>query len=263
MVNRRNDNNKGLAHARKMEILTVIESRETVSTLDLASHFNVSIATITRDLQELEEKGLLLRIHGGATSIRGGGYEQPFLTRENRNLEEKRRIAAAAFDTVNEGESILLDVGTTIFELAELLKTKTKITVIVTSIPIASALSTQPGIELIIIGGKYRHSELSMVGYLAEAGLRNFYVDKAFVGAAGIHHKYGITEYSYEQAGTRKVLIEQAKTCIVLADHTKFGKIQLASVCPLSKVDSIITDSGIEPEVAEKYRRLGFKLQIA
>jgi DeoR family transcriptional regulator, fructose operon transcriptional repressor len=260
MSNRKTDINKSLAHQRKMEILANIEARETVSTLELAQKFNVSIATITRDMQELEEKGLILRIHGGATSIRGGGYEYPFMTRETRCLEEKQNIAAAAIESIHEGDSILLDVGTTIHELAKLLKTKTKVTVIVTSIPLAQTLAAQPGIELIIIGGKYRRSEFSMVGYIAENDLRNFYADKAFIGAAGIHHKAGITEYSYEQAGTKKVLIEQAKQRIVLADHTKFGRIQLAAVCPLSGIDTIITDKGLSPDVVEKYSQLDVNL---
>ncbi|MEA4906485.1 MAG: DeoR/GlpR transcriptional regulator [Chloroflexi bacterium] len=260
MSNQRKDSSKSLAHQRKMDILEIIEARETVSTLDLAQKFSVSIPTITRDLQELEEKGLILRIHGGATSIRGGGYEYPFITRENRNLDEKHRIATAAYETIHEGDSILLDVGTTILELAKLLKTMTKITVIVTSIPLAQAIAAQPGIELIMIGGKYRHSEYSLVGYLAELGLRSFHVDKAFIGAAGIHPEAGITEYSYEQAGTKRVLIEQAKQRIVLADHTKFGKIQLATVSPLSNIDTIITDRGLAAEEAEKFRQLNFNL---
>lgn len=256
-------NKKGLSHQRKIEILTAVESRETVSTVDLAQQFDVSIATITRDLQDLEDKGLILRVHGGATAIRGGGYELPFITRENRNLEEKRRIAAAAFDMIREGDRILLDVGTTVFELAELLKTKTKITVIVTSLPLVQTLATQPGIELILIGGKYRHSEFSLVGFLAEMSLRNFYLDKAFIGAAGVDTEGGLTEYSYEQAGTKKVMVEQAKQRIVLADHTKFGKIQLASVCPLTNIETIITDSGLDPRTAEKYRELGLELVLA
>lgn len=257
MANRKNGN---IAYQRKMEILTTIESRDAVSTIDLAHQFDVSVVTITRDLQELEEKGLILRIHGGATSIRGGGYEHPFLTRESHNLEEKRRIAAAAFETIREGDSIMLDVGTTIFELAQLMKTRTKITVIVTSLPMAQTLSTQPGIELIIIGGKFRSSEFSMVGHIAESELRNFYVDKAFLGAAGIHPKMGITEFSVEQAGTKKVMIEQARQRIVLSDHSKFGKIRLASVCPISSVDIILTDTGLTPDVAEKYSHLNVKL---
>lgn len=260
MINQDPGTNKSLAHQRKIEILSDIEARETVSTINLAKKYNVSITTITRDLQELEKKGLILRIHGGATSIRGGGYEYPFLTRENRNLEEKRRIAAMAIETIREGDSILLDVGTTIHELAKLLITKTKITVIVTSIPIAQTLAAQPGIELILIGGKYRHSEFSMVGFIADLCLSNFYVDKAFIGAAGIHHKMGITEYSYEQAGTKKTLVAQSKQRIVLADHTKFEKIQLASVCPLSSIDKIITDDGLSEDISQNYQDLDLEL---
>ena len=256
MIAQNPEANKSLAHQRKIEILADIEARETVSTINLAKKYNVSITTITRDLQELERKGLILRIHGGATSIRGGGYEYPFLTRENQNLEEKRHIAAAAFAMIREGDSILLDVGTTIHELAKLLITMTKITVIVTSLPMAQTLSAQPGIELIVIGGKYRHSEFSMVGHIADMCLNNFYVDKAFIGAAGIHYEIGITEYSYEQAGTKRTLISQAKQRIVLADHTKFDKIQLASVCPLSSVDKIITDIGLSNEIFSDYENL-------
>jgi DeoR/GlpR family transcriptional regulator of sugar metabolism len=139
---------------------------------------------------------------------------------------------------------------------------QTKLTVIVTSIPLAQTLSTQPGIELIIIGGKYRPSEFSMVGHLAETNLQNFNVDKAFIGAAGIHATMGITEYSVEQAGVRKVILQQAKQRIILADHTKFGKTHLASVCPISDVDMVMTDAGLPSDIAESYRNLGMNLVI-
>lgn len=263
MAKRRNGNISDLAYQRRSDILSIVESRETISTLELANQFDVSIVTITRDLQELEKKGQILRVHGGATSVRGGGYEHPYLTRENRNLEEKQKIASAAFEMINEGDSIILDVGTTIHELAILLKTRTRLTVIVTSILLAQTLTTQPGIELIVIGGKFRSSEFSMVGHLAESDLKNFYVDKAFLGAAGIHTSAGITEYSVEQAGTKKVIIEQARQKIVLADHTKFGKIFLASVCPITSIDTIITDSGLATDIADRYRHTGVKLHIA
>jgi DeoR/GlpR family transcriptional regulator of sugar metabolism len=208
----------------------------------------------------MESKGLILRIHGGATSLRNGDYKYSFLTRESHNQDEKRRIAKAAFDTIHEGDSILLDVGTTIQELAKLLTTKIKITVIVSSLSLAQTLATQPGIELIVIGGKYRRSEFSMVGHIADMCLKSFYVDKVFVGAAGIHSKSGITEFSYEQAGTKKTLIEQARQRIVLADHTKFDKTELAFVCPLSSIDRIITDSGLSDDIYSKYEDLDLEI---
>jgi len=101
-----------------------------------------------------------------------------------------------------------------------------------------------------------------MVGYLAEIGIRNFYADIAFLGAAGIHDQKGITDYSFDQVGIKKVLLKQAKRKIVIADHTKFDKIQLAAVCPLSEIDSFISDDGLSQSLREKYSQLNLNIQL-
>ena len=255
--------NKGQAHQRRSQILVRLKTHETITTADLAREYGVSIATITRDLNELEAEGMILRVHGGATRIRDGEFERPFSTREILNLEEKRQIAACALDFVQEGDSLILDVGTTVFEFARLLKKKTNITVIATSLTVAQELASQPGIQLIIVGGKFRRSEYSMIGHLAEMNLRNFSVDKAFLSAAGISVEQGVTEYSYDQAGLKKVIVEQAKKRVLLADHTKFEKSRLALVTPLSNIDTIISDPGLDHRVAEKYRLMGLTVAIA
>lgn len=239
---------------RQFNILETIASRENVLTTELAEKFSVSIATITRDLQELERSGLILRIHGGATSIQGGGYESPFLTRMELQIAEKKRIAQAASKLIREGDSLILDVGTTNHELAIQLRNRTKITVITTSVMINEALAVQPSIDLYLLGGRYRRSEFSMTGHIAENNLRNFYANYAFLGSAGIDLTHGFTDYSYEQTGIKQVIINQAETKIVLADHTKFDKVLLSWFCNLDKIDKIITGIELSDEVYERYK---------
>lgn len=252
-----------LAQERRQRIFKDIEASGVASVRDLAQRFDVSLITIMRDLQELEQEGLIRRVHGGAISVRGASYEPPFSARESQFSAEKQRIAQKAVELISDGDSLILDVGTTTLELARALKGKRNLTVLVTNLRAALELAGQPAIQVIVIGGKLRFSELSMTGHLAEQTLRTFQVDKAFIGVGGITPQHGLTEFNFDEAGTKRIMCERARQRIVLADHTKFGKVMLTQVAPLSAIDMIITGSELDENMRQELEEAGVSLILA
>jgi len=263
MNEKSNNDSRMLAQERRQRIFEEIEANGIASVRDLVQRFDVSTITIMRDLQELEQEGLIRRVHGGAISVRGASYEPPFLARESQYLSEKQRIAAKAVERISDGDSLILDVGTTTLEIARALKGKRNLTVIVSNLRAALELASQPAIQVIVVGGKLRSSELSMVGHLAEETLRSFQVDKAFIGVGGITLEHGLTEFNFDEAGTKRIMIERARQRIVVADHTKFGKVMLTSVAPLTIIDTIITSSEADNEILTRIRQLGVEVILA
>jgi DeoR/GlpR family transcriptional regulator of sugar metabolism len=254
---------KMIAQERRQRIFEELEASGIVAVRDLARKFDVSAMTVARDLQELEQQGLIRRVHGGAISVRGASYEPPFIARETQHAEEKRRIAARAVDLVQDGDSLILDVGTTVLEIARALKGRRNLTVLISNLRAALELASQPAIQVIVVGGKLRASELSMVGHLAEQTLRGFQVDKAFIGVGGIAPQHGLTEFSFEEAGAKRAMLERARQRIVVADHTKFGKVMLTTVAPLSSVDTIITGAEADPQIVQELKQAGVQVLLA
>ncbi|HEY0756530.1 MAG TPA: DeoR/GlpR family DNA-binding transcription regulator [Ktedonobacteraceae bacterium] len=254
---------KLLAQERRLRIFKTIESSGVASVRDLARRFEVSPITIMRDLQELELEGLIRRVHGGAVSVRGASYETPFSARESQLSPEKQRIALKAVELIADGDSLILDVGTTTLEIARALKSKRNLTVLVTNLHAALELASQPALQVIVIGGKLRANELSLVGHLTEQTLRTFQVDKAFIGVSGITLEHGLTEFNLDEAGTKRVILERARQKIIVADQTKFGKVMLSQVAPLAAADLIITNRELDESFQRAIEEAGVTLLLA
>ena len=252
-----------LSEERHQVILDLLEESDSVTVNEMAERFGVSEMTIRRDLDILEKKGLLRRVHGGAVLDRGRSYEPPFLSRAVENLEAKQRIGRVAADMIQNGDSITLDVGTTTMEIARHIAGKQNLTVITPCLQIASLLAENPNIRLILTGGIVRPGELSMVGHLAERALKDFYVDKLFLGAAGVDFNAGLTEYNLEDTLVKQVMIKNAKEVILVADSSKFGRIAFTSIAPLSVVSRLITDQEADTEVVTRLRRQNIEVVLA
>lgn len=257
------DSGKMIARARRQRVFEAIEEGGVVSVRDLAQRFAVSGITITRDLQELEQQGLVHRVHGGAISVRGASYESPFTARESLLFAEKQRIAHRAVELVRDGDSLILDVGTTTLAIARALKGKRNLTVLVSNLRAALELASQPAIQVIVVGGKLRVGELSMVGHLAEQTLRGFQVDKAFIGVGGITIEQGLTEFNVDEAGTKQAMLESARQRIVVADHTKFGKVMLAVVAPATAAHIIVTGGDVDAAIVARLQDAGVEVVLA
>lgn len=249
------------AEERQEKIMTTLEQDGSVKVNELSEHFNVSEATIRRDLQEMENKKLLVRTHGGAVKFDITNFEPTFSDKKNKKNVEKIAIGKLAASMIKDGDTIILDSGTTTLEIAKHI-TNENLTVITNSIDIAAELINKNKIELFIPGGVIRASTRAMVGQLSEAAYKNFKVDKAFIGANGIAIKEGITTPNFVEAQTKKAMINAANKIIVVSDNSKFDNVCLSVICPIEEITAIITNGDLPEKVVNDYKKLGIEILL-
>ncbi|MBX9245185.1 DeoR/GlpR transcriptional regulator [Actinotalea ferrariae] len=245
------------ATERQQEILTRARLDGRVEVKDLADALDVTPETVRRDLTALERRGLLRRVHGGAIPVERLGIEPAVADREGRMAGQKERIAKAALDELPDGGAIVLDAGTTTIRLAEMLPTDRELTVVTHALPIAMLLASRPSITLHLLGGTVRGRTLAAVGPWAERAMADVYADVAFLGTNGLTVERGLTTPDLAEAGVKRALVAAARRTVVLADHTKVGRSDFAQVAPLSAVDTVITDSELEPDLADEIESAG------
>lgn len=245
------------ATERQQEILAWARRDGRAEVKDLADALDVTPETVRRDLTALERRGLLRRVHGGAIPVERLGIEPAVADRESRMAGQKERIAKAALDELPDGGSIILDAGTTTIRLAEMLPTERELTVVTHSLPVAMLLAARPNITLHLLGGTVRGRTLAAVGPWAESAMADVYADVAFLGTNGITTERGLTTPDLVEARVKRALVAAARRTVVLTDHTKFGRVDFAQVAPLAAVDTLITDSELEPDLAEEIEAAG------
>lgn len=250
-----------LAEERYRDILDMLEKDGSVRVSSLIKHFNVSIETIRRDLEFLEKQGYLRRVYGGAVLSKLNTPNLNFSDREKEHLDEKRYIADIAMNYVREGQSIALDYGTTTLEVAKALKRNFEsLTILTNSMIIANELSTMHKYTVIVTGGILKPEEFSFFGSIAENNITQFHIDTAFISVTGISLKEGLTDYILEGIGVQKKFIEVSDEIIVLAGSSKFDSVSLSKICDIDRVNLIITDSGLNKSVFEKYNEKGINI---
>ncbi len=211
---------------------------------DLSRRLGVSTATVRRDLDELELSGAIRRVHGGAVSVEGRLDEPLFADKSSRAVREKRRIAEAALALVEPGDTIYLDGGSTVLELARLLRERTNLTVVTNSLHAAHELSGR-GPRLIVISGELRRLSQTLVGPLTRGVLNELHLDKAFMGTIGFSLKEGLTTTDPSEAFTKELVLSQARQVIVLADSSKAGKVAFANAGRWDQVHILISDKPV------------------
>jgi DeoR/GlpR family transcriptional regulator of sugar metabolism len=237
--------------ARFEEELAVLAERGRLEVGELARRLDVSDMTVRRDLEELERRGLLRRIHGGAIPAVSRSYEPPFAVRSERAVQAKRAIAVEMASLFEDGDTVLLDVGTTTLEIARALQGRTNLTVLTPSLPIANLLADEVGIRLICLGGVVRPGERSLMGSLAIHALRQFYVDLCVLGVAGLDVEAGLTEFNLEDAEVKRAALERSRQLLVAADASKLGSVAFAAVAPATRIDVLVTDApSAHPQLA-------------
>jgi DeoR family transcriptional regulator of aga operon len=230
----------------------------------LSEKFGVSEVTIRNDLDQLEQKNMLLRARGGAIKLETGVAIDPRVADKNRiNFPEKSRIGKVAAQLVTESDTIIIDSGSTTAEMVRALADFQDLTVITNALNIANQLIVRPNINVIIPGGYLRKNSLSLVGPLAEKSLRNFNVDKAFLGVDGFDTRNGIYTPNVEEARLNEIMIEISREVILLADSSKFSKRSFAFICTIAQIDKVITDSGIKAEDKQRLVDAGVEVVIA
>jgi DeoR family transcriptional regulator of aga operon len=217
----------------------------------LAALLGVSGATVRRDLQLLDEQGLLQRTHGGA--VTGSlNLELPLRHRSGRHQEEKRRIALAAAALVPDGAVVGMTGGTTVTEVARALcegrSAERGLTVVTNAVNIAADLIVRPEIRLLVVGGTARSASYALVGPATERMLTQYHLDVAFIGVDGLTATEGCTTYDEMEAATDLAFLRAATRSVVVTDSTKVGKVTFAGICPLADIDDLVTDDDLTEE---------------
>lgn len=252
-----------LGAERQQEIAQLIRERKRATVAELSEHFNVSEATIRRDLEKLDSRGEIRRAHGGAIAMERAAPEPPVVQRMVESEEEKKRIGQLTAQLVQDGEVIFLGSGTTTLEVARNLNAKKNLTVITNALNIANQLAGKENITVIIAGGLLRHSELSMIGHITEQALKELRADKVIMGMRAVSVEEGLTNDYLPETMTDRTIIHLAPEVILVADHTKFGTVSAALVAPVTSVSKIVTDTAALPEVIEELRELGIEVMLA
>ncbi|HXF03184.1 MAG TPA: DeoR/GlpR family DNA-binding transcription regulator [Arthrobacter sp.] len=254
-----------LAPERRRYLLQELSVRETVRVSEVAHTLQVSEMTVRRDIDALDGEGVLRKVHGGATRLRGTQEAEPgFSVNLGRQRQAKLAIGRAARDLLRPGATIAISAGTTTYCLAGLLAGLEGLTVVTNSLTGADVARRSTGGEatVILTGGERTPSE-ALVGPVATAAIRSLHVDICFLGVHGIHPEGGLSTPNLAEADTNAALAESADRLVVLADHTKFGLRALAPIVPLAAVDTLITDAGIPDGVRSSYADLGVNLLLA
>lgn len=243
-------------------IVARVVDRGAVGVEDLAAEFDVSLATIRRDLDSLERKRLVTRTRGGVRPHEAFN-DLPLGLKSAQDLAEKRRIAARAVDFLDGARVVGMTGGTTTTEFARLLLERQGLTVVTNALNVATELLANPGLRVYAAGGEVRPSSQEVVGPTAETFLADYNVDVAFVGVDGVDVRAGCTNYDPAGARVNRVLVERARRVVVLADASKLGRVALAAVCGLDQVDVLLTDDRLDPDLAEAVRAAGCEVVLA
>jgi DeoR/GlpR family transcriptional regulator of sugar metabolism len=247
-----------LTEERRSLILDRLRSQGRVLASDLSAEFDVSPDTVRRDLRELDEAGLVRRVHGGALPRHGDA--SPFAARAQRAPQAKASIARRAAACVQDGQVVVLDGGTTTLEVARALREDLRASIITTSPPIALALADRPGLTVTVIGGTLRPNALVTVGAAAVEALRIIRADIVFLGVCGLHPEIGVTTEDLEERHVKAAMIEGAAEVVALADYDKLGTAMSVIVAPLSAVTHLVTDADADDAALGPYRALGIEV---
>jgi len=251
-----------LKQERRGQIADMIARQKTVSNGQLMEQFGISIETVRRDLEYLEQQGVLRRVYGGAVANHTLGGEPEYASRSKYRYEEKDAIAAEAAKLIEPGDSIYLGVGTTVQAIARHIQNIGELTVFTNALRTAVELSDIPGCTVILPGGQLRTKELTLSGFPAEENFSHFNVDKAFVGIGGITEA-GVTDFHIGEAQLHKKLIQNARQAIVVTDSGKLGLRATNNVCSIEDIDVVITDSHAPKGFVKALEEAGTKVILA
>jgi DeoR family transcriptional regulator, fructose operon transcriptional repressor len=249
--------------SRQKQLVELITQQRECSIEQLAKQFDVSEMTIRRDLQSLSENGKIIRTHGGATIGERVTFEFEFLNRVQQHQAEKEAIATLAATKITDGQSVMLDSGTTTLALAGQLEAKKGLTVITTSLPIASRLQFCPDVEVLLLGGYVRASSPDLGGAITESNLESLCADVAFIGAHGIDGDGVVYQQTPETGRMAAKMVRAAKQVYVLADSTKYGRVALCKFGRLQDWAGLITDQNIDKAALKILRAAGVQVFTA
>lgn len=247
-----------LPDKRRELILRLLEEREVARPANLAEEVGVSVETIRRDLVSLEQEGAVHRVYGGVARARLSQSTEP--SRAERLALQgsaKAEIAVLVAGLIDDADTVIFDVGTTVEMCAEALKPDFHGRVITNSVPVVTRLAARSGLDVHLLGGHVRLDELSCSGPDTVALVRQFHADKAILGSGGVHPQAGLTDYNLDEIAVRLAIIDAARQAYVVADATKIGHTALRKVCDWGRIAAVVTDSAADPQHVTRLREAG------
>jgi DeoR/GlpR family transcriptional regulator of sugar metabolism len=241
---------------RLRRIIDAVREAGQLSVADLAGLTGASEMTIRRDLEVLADRGVLERYRGGARCLLLRGEEPPFALRAQEGLEAKRRIAAEVAELIADGESVVVDSGTTCLEVVRALAHR-RLTVMPLSLHAANALAGAPRLKLLLPGGEPRPGELALTGPLAEASLAALRFDTAVIGCCGLTAAAGLTAYDLADAAIKRAAIASARRVIAVAEAAKFTRTALAFVTSAAALDAVVTEAAAPGDETDALAAVG------
>lgn len=255
------------AKERRAIILQDLKEHSKVSIADICKKFNISEVSIRKDLEILQDRNLLVRVRGGAIHLpetnRDNNDDVSIKYKTLYNYKEKRAIGKLAASMINEGETILLDSGTTTLEIAKNLHKFKKLTIITNAVNIGIELLSYKRFNVILLGGHLRETSQSTVGPLAESNLKVFYCDKLFLGVDSFNIECGLSTQNIEEANINQSMFSMAKEIIAVFDSSKINKRSFVFIAPVNKINTVVTDSSLSPNVRVQLKSMGIEVYLA
>jgi DeoR family transcriptional regulator of aga operon len=249
---------------RREQIIQRLRAQGSVQVNDLSHLYGVSTVTIRNDLAFLEKQGIAVRAYGGALICEGNmpGAEPSVEDKSSLNTAVKRSIAQAAAALVKPGHRIILDSGTTTYEIARMLRQHTDVIAMTNGMNVANALLEAEGVELLMTGGHLRRQSQSFYGDQAEQSLQNYHFDLLFLGVDAIDLDRGVSTHNEDEARLNRKMCEVAERIIVVTDSSKFNRSSLHKIIDTQRIDMIIVDEGIPAESLEGLRKSGIEVVL-
>jgi DeoR family transcriptional regulator, fructose operon transcriptional repressor len=242
---------------RREAILARARAEGRVSVTALAPELGVAVETLRRDLKVLADRGVVQRVYGGAVAVESAGFETDLDFRAAADVTEKHRVAIAAAQRRQGAETVYIDEGTTPQFIAEELIATGPMTVVTSSLPVASRLATEPEITVILLGGRVRGRTQGTVDHWAVRMLGELVIDLAYIGANGISRDHGVTTQDPAVAAVKRTAIERSRRRILFGAHTKFGASSLCRFAEVRDFESVITGVELSASDAHRYAALG------
>jgi DeoR/GlpR family transcriptional regulator of sugar metabolism len=248
------------AEERRAKIIELLNREGKVRVIDLSKLFNISDVTIRSDLTGLENAGVLDRVHGGAISTNRAYYNMPLHDRMKTNENEKRKIALAAASLVNDGDTVMINSGTTTLYAVRELKNVKNLTIVTNSMAIAMEIGFCGNIQVILLGGNFNPQYQFTYGDDALNQLKKYKADKLILAVDGIAAGGGVTTYHHLEAEINRQMISRVNRTIVAADYTKIGRISFAHIDSLENIDMLVTNGNANPEELSLIQEKGVEL---
>lgn len=244
-------------------ILEKLQREGFVKVVDVAKYLDVTTVTIRKDLKVLEEKGLLFKTHGSASTINPHITDRHFSEKEKLNVAEKEKIGIAAARLIGENDTIIMNSGSTVLAFINKIRPEGMLTIVTSCVKVTLGMRDMENVNIFQLGGIFHKRSLSVTGNYANRLLENISCSKLFIGVDGVDLEWGVTTSNVDEAELNRAMMKAASKTIVLCDSSKFGKRGFGKICGVDSIDIVITDSGISDSMVRDLEEQGVSVIIA